>query len=225
MSELTITDEIPNPSSLKYIIFDFGNVLLDIDFQRTYEALSSILGVETSPSLAPESLKHAMLEFEVGKLSVENFLWNFQLLASGEMPQARPLIDAWNAMLIGWDPKRFVMLGRLRQKYSVCLLSNTNELHIDWVRKDLKNNHQITDFEDTMFDHVFYSHKVGMRKPNEAIYKHVINELSADPKEILFIDDLEENLTQPRAQGWNTYLHNPKDDIIEIVEKKFRLFD
>ncbi len=52
---------------------------------------------------------------------------------------------------------------------------------------------------------------VKMKKPELEIYK-IAEEFSGyQPNEILFIDNLEENLKIPKERGWNTFLYDPSD--------------
>ena len=91
----------------KNIVFDFGGVLLDIDYNKTLEALQNLIGIAFDPNtLSPNSLKF-LHDFENGRISTETFLWNLQHMSAKEMPQGIDLIKAWNAMLIGWDKEKF----------------------------------------------------------------------------------------------------------------------
>uniref|UniRef100_UPI00359311D8 HAD-IA family hydrolase n=1 Tax=Aquiflexum sp. TaxID=1872584 RepID=UPI00359311D8 len=56
-----------------------------------------------------------------------------------------------------------------------------------------------------MFDRVFLSHEMGLAKPDEAIYKAVINEIQVEPNRVLFFDDLLANLDGAKRVGIQTY--------------------
>jgi glucose-1-phosphatase len=206
---------------IKNIVFDFGGILLDINYKLTYEAMSRLLGIDMQDGV-PMEVQRFMDEYEMGKITTETFLWKWQTLIENP-PEGRSLIDAWNAMLIGWNPRKFDMLLELRKKYKVYLLSNTNELHLEWVRRDLKKNYSIDVFDEVYFDKTYYSHIVGLRKPSEEIYRHVQEDQGLIPEETIFIDDLAPNLVSPKALGWRVYHHNPSDDLIEVLEKKLQL--
>jgi len=204
--------------AFKNIVFDFGGVLLDIDYDRTYLALKNLLGIGFDPNtLSPNSLKF-LHDFEIGRISTETFLWNLQHLSAKEMPQGIDLIKAWNAMLIGWDKEKFQFLIELKSKYNLYLLSNTNELHLSWVYQDLKTNHDIDDFETRFFIKTYYSHLVEKRKPNADIFEFVQNDSQLTPSETIFIDDLKENVETAKNLGWKTYHHNPKENLIKIFK-------
>ncbi len=205
---------------IKNIVFDFGGVLLDIDYGRTHDELEKLLGTAFEPNtLSPNSL-NVLLDFELGKIGTETFLWNLQQLAVNEMPQGIDLIKAWNAMLIGWDVSKFEFLLELKSKYNIYLLSNTNELHLNWVYQDLKNNHHIFDFDTRFFNKTYYSHLIGKRKPDTEIFEFVQNDSSLIPSETIFIDDLNGNIEAAKHLGWMTYHHNPQDNLIKVFEEK-----
>jgi epoxide hydrolase-like predicted phosphatase len=212
-----------NTENIKNIVFDFGGVLLDIDYNLTYEAMKKILHADFNPEFLSEDVKKIFYEFETGKSSVETFLWNIQRMAKKEVPHGKEIIDAWNAMLIGWDGSKFDLLLALRKKYNVFLLSNTNELHLDWVYADLVKNHKITDFDDQFFDKTFYSHIMGYRKPDAEIYYYVTKLTNVVPGETLFIDDLPQNIEAAKQVGWHGYLHNPADNLSMVLKDKLHL--
>lgn len=202
---------------MKNIIFDFGGVLLDLDYQKTYDRLSEVMGISLSEGKVPEGLIHVFEKFEKGQIHEENFIWALQNHAEG-FPQARQIIDAWNAMLIGWNPKRLEMLLDLQKTYEVFLLSNTNALHMDWVYKDLLANHQVHHFDKKYFDMTFYSHKMGMRKPDDEIYLQVLKEADLNASETLFIDDKKENIEGAKRVGIVGQLHDPSTEIVDVIQ-------
>lgn len=208
---------------IQNIVFDLGGVLLDIDYNLTYMAMSEILEINFVPDQLPPAIQEILAGFETGKIQKETFIWNLQRLAQGEVPQGFDIINAWNAMLIGWNPAKFDFLGSLKPHYNIYLLSNTNELHLDWVMKDLKTSHGITNFDETFFDKAYYSHLVGMKKPDKEIFTFVSDDGCLDPGQTLFIDDLPNNIQAATEAGWQTYHHHPADNLIEIFHNKLNL--
>jgi len=108
---------------------------------------------------------------------------------------------------------RFDFLEDLKDDYDLAILSNINNLHLQCVHNYLDNNHNINNFEDRYFKSVFYSHQIGMRKPENDIYLHVQKELDCLPDHILFIDDMEQNINAAHKHGWKAALHLPADSI------------
>jgi putative hydrolase of the HAD superfamily len=213
----TISEPIRN------IIFDFGGVLLDIDYRLTYAAMSDLLGLPKLPEDNPVALKDILIRYEKGEIGTESFIWTLQRTSKKEIPHGDAIIRAWNAMLLGWNVSKFNLLEQLQKKYDLFLLSNTNALHISWVHQDLKTSHNIHDFEKRFFKKVYYSHEVGMRKPDREIYQFVTTDANVIPEETLFIDDLPENLLGALNLGWNVYHHNPNDNLEEILRNTLKL--
>jgi FMN phosphatase YigB (HAD superfamily) len=176
-----------------------------------------LLGYDEVVNEIPDDMAKAIREYETGKISLETFLWYFQTNSKKEMPQGLDVINTWNSMLIGWQPGRLEMLSNLRKNYKIFLLSNTNDLHLQWVYRDLKNNHEIIDFDERFFDNTFYSHLIGLRKPELEIYEYVQEKTGILPSETIFIDDIKINLEKPQILGWKVYHHNPSDDIILVM--------
>jgi len=202
---------------IKNIIFDLGGVLLDLNYELTYASLSEVMGIEIPSKTIPAHIFKIMLGYEKGEINTETFLWNLQKESSKLTPQPDKLIKAWNAMLLGWNPKRFKFLEDLRKDYSVFLLGNTNDLHLEWVMEDLKKNHNISNFDTKYFDKTFYSHLMRMRKPEIKIYKQVIKEAGIKASESLFIDDNKENVLKARKADLHASWHDPKNEIIDSL--------
>ena len=195
------------------LLFDFGNVIIDIDVPGTIERLMSLAQKDTAEKVFDE----ALLKYETGKINTDIFI-NTLLSQCGPKVQALDIIEAWNSMLIGIPEYRLEMLTMLRPKYNLFLLSNTNELHIEWITRYLKRVHDVRDFETRFFDKVYYSHLVKDRKPNASIYQHVITDASLTPSLTLFMDDMKANLDTADQLGFGTHLVKEKEDIAEFLK-------
>jgi glucose-1-phosphatase len=197
---------------IKNIIFDFGGVLIDLDTTRTGVALEAMTKIPAAEIYS----KHKELfdNYEKGETITENFMWNIQNLCD-KVPQGFEIIQAWNAMIVGWNPAKLVFIEEVKKKYKTYLLSNTNELHIDYVRRDLVRNHQIEDFETKFFTKAYYSYEIKMRKPDLEIYNYVIKDAQINPSESLFIDDNLDNILAAREVGLFAY-HHPANDMIDL---------
>jgi FMN phosphatase YigB (HAD superfamily) len=211
-----ITPTLPDLTGVKNIIFDFGNILIDLDIPKTWRLLSDLAGDQYDSVMSVLNKNSVFEKFETGQLTDAQFILCIQAALPGEVP-ATAIKNAWNAMLLGIPAKRFEMLLHLRKNYCVCLLSNTNALHLEHVYRYLQFDLGITDFDTRYFDRTFYSHLVGLRKPDREIYEFVLKEIQAAPAQTLFIDDLAENLVAPAALGIHTYQHDPANEISDIL--------
>jgi glucose-1-phosphatase len=208
------------PSSIKNLIFDLGNVIIDLDFAASEKLLQEMVDVSfLSPDRDDLEL---FLDFECGRISEGVFL-NYLIRKSAGKAQAVDLIRAWTAMLANIPYQRLTMLRDLREQYRVFLLSNTNETHIRWVDHYLRENYQIPGLS-SLVHHAFYSHELKSRKPEEEIYRKMLDIAGINPQESLFFDDHPANIQAAREMGIHGYLVPPDDEIIEIVPRALALY-
>ena len=199
---------------IKNIIFDFGGVLLDLDYNRTWTAMKHLAVVDMNQEHLPDWFVRLSDAFEIGSIGQESFIWHIQKNASGHIPHAGEIVRAWNSMLLGWQLSKLNFLKSLRKEYKTYLLSNTNEIHIEWVQNDLKTNHDIQDFDTAYFDKTYYSHLIGLRKPDPAIFRYVLERNGLIAKETLFIDDSEEHIKIAALLGLNVHHFERNSDLI-----------
>ena len=202
---------------IKTLIFDFGDVFINLDKAG---AMKNALERFKMKTLSEELIAINTL-YEQGLLSTEEFLEfyqdNFSDLTEKE------IIDAWNYILKDIPKERLNFIQHLAQehKYNLILLSNTNELHINWIKDN------ITFYEDfkNCFDKFYLSHEIQLRKPNINIYEFVLKENNLRPQECLFIDDTKENIDVAKKldiQTWN--IDEKSEDIINLFKIKEDLF-
>jgi glucose-1-phosphatase len=207
-------------SKVNNIIFDLGNVIIDLDLERTWLHLKHWLGDDYENVLKkihPDN--DIFIQFEVGKITEKDFFDT--LRATTETPLSiRQLKEAWNSMLLQIPPKRFEMLSHLKERYQVFLLSNTNETHVNWVDGYLQTvyNFTIQDFDERYFHKPYYSHLIHLRKPNTDIYEYVLADAGIKAEESLFIDDNFHNIEGAKKVGLQTYLHPIGAEIADILK-------
>jgi glucose-1-phosphatase len=204
---------------IKTIVFDLGNVIIDLDIERTWLSLKHYLGdnfFEKLKEIYPDG--DIFIDFEVGRISEKTFFETLQ--SASEQPLSiRTLMEAWNAMLLTINPIRFQMLHRLKEKYTIFLLSNTNETHVNFVDGYLQTvfGFSIKEFDARYFNRVYYSHLIHLRKPNVSIYDYVINDAKIKASETLFIDDNVDNIKGVIKAGWHGYLHPIGIEIADVM--------
>jgi len=193
--------------SIKNIIFDLGNVIINIDPNLTLQKFRE-LGVENFSEKYTLMRQNDVFDrLDTGKITISEFRQAVRDFSNLNLTDE--LIDeAWCAMLLDFPEKNVELLRKLRiEGYKLFLLSNTNELHIDHYRKYMKQLFG-RDLLNELFDRTFYSHEIGFRKPNRDAYEYVLKTENLDPAETLFIDDLEHNVIGARKTGINSYHYN-----------------
>ena len=107
-------------------------------------------------------------------------------------------------MLLDLPIERLHLLNRIAKNQKIVLLSNTNEIHVQSFESDLKMEHGQNDLSD-YFQTVYYSCRVGMRKPESRIFQHVIDLEGFNPSETLFIDDSPQHIEGAKKVGLHAY--------------------
>jgi putative hydrolase of the HAD superfamily len=194
------------------IIFDFGDIFINLDKRATIEGLER-LGL----SSWNQDLDRLNISFEKGQISRDDFLLGIQK----QIPNATidEILMAWNAVLLDFPLYRLEFLQLLSKKFRLFLLSNTDAIHIDHFEQR-EGASFYGDFYQC-FEKVYFSYEMGMRKPDAEIYTTLINRHELSPKRTLFVDDKKDNTDAAKALGlhvWN--LQVGKEDVIELFDKK-----
>jgi FMN phosphatase YigB (HAD superfamily) len=206
-------------SKIKTIIFDFGDVFINLDKPAIERELFK-LGVPETISL---DMYHIASEYEKGLISTEDLIAHF----NEKFPNIATLdfIKAWNSIILDFPEYRLEFIEKLSKEsnYQLILLSNTNDLHIEKVIENMN----LTRYErfKNCFNKFYLSQEIHLSKPSPLIYEFVLNENNLKANECLFIDDLKENTDAAFKLGihtWNltpgqedvTYLFNIKKDLL-----------
>ena len=158
-----------------------------------------------------ESIVHALERGELDGAAFERDLAARLLTVDGVPPVAEGLLER---MFAGFDrvEAMYDMLRDVRgHGVKTCLLSNS------W-----SNTYPRDDWEE-IFDAVVISGEVGMRKPEERIYRHALGRIGLAGEECVFIDDIEANIVAARALGISGIHHRDADTTITELESVLRL--
>ncbi len=201
---------------IKTIIFDFGDVFLDLDKAATQRELERM----DISDLSEEMLLHNR-NYEKGLLSSEEFIDYY----CDYYPQlsSEAFRNSWNAILVKFPEHRLEFLQQLKKegKYKLILLSNTNDIHIDWVKEN------IPFFEEfrNCFDAFYLSQELNLRKPEPLIFEYVLKKHNLKPEETLFIDDTAENTAAAKKLNIHTWTIDPdREDVVDLFRIKNELF-
>lgn len=188
---------------IETVIFDLGGVLFDIDYKYTQEAFVK-LGVTTDFHTAYSQQKQAGIfdEFEKGAISPDKFRAGIRKWLPSTVTD-KQIDNAWNALLIGFPPDKVDLLAKLKTKYNLFLLSNTNEIHLPEVLNMIDTAHTPGTM-GKLFKKEYYSCRMGLRKPDKEIYEKVLIENNLNPSTTLFVDDLIQNIEGAAIAGVQT---------------------
>ncbi|MCL5127064.1 HAD family phosphatase [Algibacter sp. L4_22] len=188
--------------TIKNIIFDLGGVILNLNVPKAIAELETI-GITDIVNKTGHHYEYSFFyDFEIGKISEDEYLEALFNL-SNETPSYEQIRTAWNAMILDIPKERIAYIESLRSKYNVYLLSNTNAIH----QKKFLDEYEAANgskFND-LFKKAYYSHEVGIRKPDENIFSFVLNDSKLNAEESIFIDDSIDNIKAAESLGIQTF--------------------
>ncbi|GAB4281967.1 MAG: HAD family phosphatase [Marinilabiliales bacterium] len=204
--------------NIKNIIFDFGGVIIDIDFSLTWDAFKSI-GINNLQEKFAKGKQSLLFDmFERGKLSPEEFRAEvsryFNVKISDEL-----FDKCWNAMILDIPAERIELLKKLRNNYKLYLLSNSNKIHYDYYRGNLERKYGYKTFSE-LFDGVYFSFNTGLLKPDKECYLYVLEKEKLNNNETIFIDDSLPNIIGAEEAGIKS-IHLQNKAITEINWNKY----
>lgn len=184
---------------IKNIIFDLGGVLMDIDFALTHKAFEQ-LGVQGFAERYNQySADTFFSDFEKGKIPTADFFDHIRRICECDLSD-NSIRNAWNALLIGFPKERIEWLLRIKEKYRIYLFSNTNIIHYQSFAKTFEETTGVD--LNSCFVKAYYSHEMGLRKPDPASYLQIVNEQQLAIAETLFIDDTIKNVEAAKELGF-----------------------
>ncbi|TSJ39661.1 HAD family phosphatase [Mucilaginibacter corticis] len=197
---------------IKNIIFDYGNVIFNIDFNRVAAAWKK-LGITNADEFYGHRQQDDVFNaLERGQISPAAFRDRIRELTHKPELTDEQIDDAWNQIFVGIPKGNHEILQQIKDKYRTFLLSNINAIHYDYVHDYLKREYNMVD-NSHLFEKTYYSHLVGKRKPDAEIFEQVLHENNLDPAETLFIDDSPQHLETAKKLGLQTYLMTAPDNL------------
>jgi len=204
---------------IKTIIFDFGDVFIDLNKEAASIELER-LGITT----LSDAMTEQNILYEKGIIETREFISFYR----DQFPDAteKRLIDAWNNMVLDLPEYRLKFIEELYRsdRFQLILLSNTNALHIQKVIENM-GLPRYNRFKNS-FHYFYLSYEINMRKPDEEIFRFILNTHNLDPKDCLFIDDTLTHTINAENIGFHTWNINAgNEDIISLFEANESLFN
>lgn len=196
---------------IKNIIFDFGDIFINLDKQAPLIEMSKFGLTQMTPELDT-----IFKNYEMGLMKSDDFINVLQSIFSDASREQ--IITAWNSIILDFPEERLTFIEQLKKenKYRLFLLSNTNDLHIEKVKISM-GLERFKRFKNC-FEQFYLSQEMKMRKPNSNIYEFVLLENKLIANETLFIDDTKENTVSASELGmlcWNLLVG--KEDVIQTL--------
>ena len=195
------------------IIFDFGNVFINLSQEAPFDHMRKIGLVCWN-----EDLDSLNKRYEKGKIDEYEFFKGFQrYIPNKELDEIR---EAWNGILLDFPLYRLEFLQKLSTQYRLFLLSNTDKTHIDKFEHNVGMTFSREFYQ--CFEKVYFSFEIGLRKPDPEVFNYIMARHDLVPSRTLFVDDNKHNTDVAKNLGmhiWN--IEVGKEDVVDLLEKSW----
>jgi len=181
------------------VIFDFGNVLIDLDYPRVIRGFSRVANKNQNEIEELVVSAPVLQKFEMGMISPDEFRASINSLLGTKMGE-RQFESIWNTMLKSITKERMDKVLKIGEKYDTYILSNTNIIHEIAYEEMIMEKTGRPSLRDFVKE-VYYSHEIGMRKPNLNCFHFVIDDIGIYPSRMLFLDDRLDNVEGAQKAG------------------------
>ena len=202
---------------IKTLIFDFGDVFINLDKTGAMQNALAIFDIATFEN----DMLAINIQYEIGEISSSEFI-SFYTTKFPNLNRT-DIVDAWNFIIKDFPEYRLNYIQDLAKKntYTLILLSNTNTMHIDFIKQHVSF---YDDFKNC-FDAFYLSHEMRLRKPIADIFEFVLGENNLVANECLFIDDTKNNTDTAQRLGFKVWnIDETKEDVIDLFKIKKVLF-
>ncbi len=173
--------------SIDNIIFDFGGVLFDIDYDAPVKAFAKLGGKSFDAIYAQSAQTDLFDKLETGNISREAFY--DQVRNALEVTHSNEILEeAWHTILTGIPRGRIAMIHALKENYKTFVFSNTNAIHVERFEQMVDAEMGLTYFKSA-FKAVHYSNVLGYKKPYPESFIKYCELENLEAKRTLFIDD------------------------------------
>jgi len=189
---------------IKVIIFDLGNVIVFVDHMEICESISRWGGSQQDiyQYIFMEGIEE---EFDRGALTAHGFFTKLQTRFDLNL-DFNHFKHIWSSGFIP-NAEIFPVVKSLKSQYRLCLLSNTNQIHFETIQRDMPI---LSEFEA-----FFLSFQIGVRKPDPAIFRQVLEYVKVMPEECIYIDDIESFIDAATSLGMNGIVFRNVPDLIK----------
>lgn len=198
-----------------WFLFDLGNVLIRLDYERVFAALEARSSLSREEIIDQMDAAGSYRDMERGMVTFHEF-HQFLRERCGYKDDIRAFRKLWGDFFAGPVEGIEEVLRRARERYQIGFLSNSNEVHADVIPR----------IYGSLFhrDDVFvFSHRLKCAKPDPEIYRRALEMLGTTAERVLFTDDLAENVQAARNLGIEAYQFDTAAGLLRELEAKGRL--
>lgn len=205
-------------SEIKNLLLDLGGVVLNVDYHKMVDVFKEYGVMDFDKHFTQAKQVEIIDKFEEGKCSIEEFRNGIRDLVKVDLTDEQ-IDNAWFSMILDLPKERIELIGLLKLKYNVYLFSNTNELHIELLKKRYEEEFGFDIFQ-MLFTKAYFSNEIKMRKPHPESFQWLLNDAEIKAEETLFIEDSPQHIEGAKKVGLNTYWLTGGETINDLYDKK-----
>ena len=198
-----------NDQPIRALILDLGNVLIFHDNDRLYRELAAACARE------PAAILEALSNRGIGRIinttdGPPSLVYETVAPAIGFPGSLDDFSAIWNGIFTPYEAMTPV-IEALRGRIPLVVLSNTNAMHIEYIRRVLPVLGH--------FDAVLASNEIGAAKPDAAAYEAALAVAGVVPNEAAFFDDLPGHVEGARAVGIRGFVFTDVEGFARDLEQ------
>jgi glucose-1-phosphatase len=196
---------------IKAVIFDLGRVIVPFDFHRGYSRLEALCGIPAAHLPGRIAATGLVPRFERGEIEPRDFVREFADQLDIRIGY-EDFCEIWCSIFLPEPLIPEELLAGIRRNYRLLLLSNTNAIHFEMIRKAYPLLRH--------FDTLVLSYEVGAMKPSPEIYRRAIEAAGCRPEECFFTDDIADYVEGARRQGIDAVQFRSAEQIEEELRNR-----
>lgn len=195
---------------IKTIIFDLGKVILNFDHKLICEGIARYSRYSSNDVYQLGFNSEVFGLYDKGKIKSEDlFQWvlrRFDINISYDIFKS-----VWSDIFSLNDSVETVLSAIKKNGYNLVLVSNTNELHFDFIRQNFK--------VIELFDDIVLSYRIGYSKPDKEIFREALKRAGSSPEDSVYIDDIEEFCKAAEDLGINSIVYRSTEQLIKGLKE------
>ena len=209
---------------IKNIVFDFGGVIFDLDYDGAVAAFKRMGLTDADKRLDRYHQRGVFELLESGKIKVETFVEELSKMCNRTLTYDE-LQTAWLGYVGGKvDEQKLAYIDALRPRgYRTFLLSNTNPFVQAWAESPAfsASGRPLGSY----LEKCYTSFEIAIMKPDAAIFQYMLNDAGLNPAETIFLDDSSANIAAAAALGIQTLLVEKNEDWRDALNKRLAIKD
>ncbi len=185
-------------------------MLVPFDYNRLWRGLAQYSALSEQEMAQCFQESQLPMLYESGKLSSESFYREMSSLFKITLPY-QSFCAAWSSIFDHDSTVDLPFLSSLARDYVLVLVSNTNEIHFDFMQQ----HYPVL----RAFHHFALSYRVGVTKPGKEIYVAALNMAHVDANEAFYADDIKSYVDAALGLGFRAAQVKNKEELVGAMSR------